>query len=229
MFKVKVFTIFPEAFPGTLGLSLPLRAMQDGLFSLEVIDIKNFGIGKHKKVDEYPFGGGAGMLMRADVLGEAIESEMQRESEPPLIILTSARGKTFDQKTAFELSEIKNKTLYIICGRFEGVDERFMQYYKALELNLGKFVLFGGEAAAMCIVEAVVRLLPDVLGNHETTKEESYAVGTEFENLMEYPQYTLPRVWHGISVPEVLLSGNHAKIKEWKLEEAKKITNKNKV
>jgi tRNA (guanine37-N1)-methyltransferase len=223
MLKVKVFTIFPDAFPSVLGLSIPKRAMDEGFWSLKVIDIKNFATDKHKTVDETPFGGGAGMLMKVDVLSNAIESELNGEEEKPLIILTSARGLTFNQKIASQFA-LETRTIYFICGRFEGVDERFIEHYNAIEMNLGKFVLFGGEVAVLTMLEAVIRLLPDVLGNEETKLEESYAQGTEFEDLMEYPQYTKPREWNGLEVPAVLLSGNHKKIKEWRLEEAKKIT-----
>jgi tRNA (guanine37-N1)-methyltransferase len=224
MLTVKVFTIFPEVFPGTLGISLPLKALKEGKWKLEVINIRDFAKDKHKSVDEYPYGGGSGMLMKADVLGDAIESELAKETSKPLIILTSARGKTFNQKMASDFSKLE--AIYIICGRFEGVDERFIEYYNISEINLGKFVLFGGETAAITMLEAVVRLLPEVLGNAKTTDEESYAIGTEFEDLMEYPQYTAPREWKGLEVPEVLVSGDHAKIKKWRLLKAKEITEK---
>lgn len=233
MLKVKVFTIFPQLFPGTLGTSVSNRALESGKWQLDVIDIRDFATDKHKSVDEYPYGGGSGMLMRADILGNAIDfhlkASLKESVESPLIILTSARGQTFTQKFAQTIASLPpGRDLYIVCGRFEGVDERFIEYYNAVEINLGKFVLFGGEVAAMAMLEAIVRLLPGVLGNLETVFEESYAVGTEFEDLMEYPQYTMPRVWKGLSVPDVLLSGNHAKIKQWKLEMAKNVTNTNK-
>ena len=225
MLKIKVFTIFPEAFPSVLGLSICGRALEEGKWNLKVIDIKNFAPDKHKTVDETPFGGGAGMLMKADVLSNAIESELKLEAELPIMILTSARGICFNQKIANHLS-IQTKTIYFICGRFEGVDQRFIDFYNIIEMNLGKFVLFGGEVAVMTMLEAVIRLLPEVLGNEETTKEESYAIDTEFEDLMEYPQYTKPREWKGLEVPSILLSGHHKNIYEWRLEEAKKITAK---
>ena len=225
MLKVKVFTIFPEAFPGILGISIPKRAMDEGIWSLKVIDIRNFAKDKHKTVDDTPFGGGAGMLMRVDILSNAIESELREEKEKPIIILTSARGITFNQKIASKLS-LTTRTIYLICGRFEGVDERFIEYYNAIEMNIGKFVLFGGEVAVFSILEAIVRLLPNSLGNAETKLEESYAQGTEFENLMEYPQYTKPREWNGLAVPDILLSGHHKNIQEWRLNEAKKVTQK---
>jgi tRNA (guanine37-N1)-methyltransferase len=224
MLTVKVFTIFPEVFPGTLGISLPFKALKEGKWKLEVINIRDFPKDKHKSVDEYPYGGGSGMLMKADVLGDAIESELTKETSKPLIILTSARGRTFNQKMASDFSKLE--VIYIICGRFEGVDERFIEYYNISEINLGKFVLFGGETAAITMLEAVLRLLPEVLGNAKTTDEESYAIGTEFEDLMEYPQYTAPREWKGLEVPEVLVSGDHAKIKKWRLLKAKEITEK---
>lgn len=225
MLKVKIFTIFPQAFPGVLGLSICGRALEEKKWSLKVIDIKNFAYDKHKTVDETPFGGGAGMLMKPDVLGNAIESELKTETEPPLIILTSARGECFNQNIANKLSLI-TQTIYIICGRFEGVDQRFIDFYNITEINLGKFVLFGGEVAAMTMLEAIIRLLPNVLGNAETIKEESYSIGTEFENLMEYPQYTKPKIWNNIEVPKILFSGHHQNIKNWRLEKAEEITKK---
>ena len=224
MLKVKVFTIFPEAFPGTLGLSIPKRALTEQKWELKVIDIKNFAEDKHKSVDDYPFGGGAGMLMKVDVLAKALESELAQEAAKPLIILTSARGFTFNQEIAHELAKLE--TIYIICGRFEGVDERFITHFHALELNLGKFVLFGGEVAAMAMLEATLRLLPEILGNDDTKLEESYAINTEFAELMEYPQYTKPKEWKGLEVPEILTSGNHQKIKEWRYKKAVEVTTK---
>jgi tRNA (guanine37-N1)-methyltransferase len=228
MLKVIVFTLFPETFPGTLGVSVPGRALKDGKWSLQVINIKDYTLDKHKTADEYPFGGGSGMLLKVDVLGRAVDDLLSKEKERPLIILTSARGETFSQKIASEFSQASalNKSIFIICGRFEGVDERFIEYYGAQEINIGKFVLFGGEVAAMAILEAVVRLLEGVVGSCETHKEESYALGGEFEELMEYPQYTAPRSWNGMEVPEILFSGHHSKIKEWRLKKAKEITAK---
>jgi tRNA (guanine37-N1)-methyltransferase len=224
MLQFKVFSIFPQAFPGVLGISLCGKAFLEEKWNLKTIDIKNFATDKHKTVDDAPFGGGAGMLMRADVLGKAIESELKLEGEPPIILLTSARGRLFNQKFASQLSKSSN-SIYIICGRFEGVDQRFVDFYKATEVSLGPFVLFGGEVAAMAIVESAVRLLPGVVGNEQTTREESFSVGTEFEDLVEYPQYTKPREWNGLCVPEVLLSGDHKKIANWRLEQAQKATN----
>jgi tRNA (guanine37-N1)-methyltransferase len=225
MLQVKIFTIFPDAFPGVLGFSICGRALEQKKWNLKTINIKDFAKDKHKTVDDTPFGGGAGMLMKADVLSDAIESELKAETSSPIIILTSARGSRFNQKIASKLSSI-NKTIYIICGRFEGVDQRFIDFYQINEVNLGNFVLFGGEVAAMAMLEAIIRLIPDILGNSETTKEESYAVGTEFENLMEYPQYTKPKTWNNLEVPEILFSGHHKNIAKWRMEEAKKITKK---
>lgn len=228
MISFKVFTIFPQLFPATLGVSVPLRALKNNLFKLEVIDINNFALDKHKTVDDYTFGGGAGMLMKPDVLSLALESELVKEKVKPFIILTSARGFTFDQKIATSLSTLGdiNKPIYIICGRFEGVDERLIEYYNITEITLGKFVLFGGEVACLAIMEAIIRMIPNVLGNEETKLEESYAPLTEFEELMEYPQYTKPKVWKGLEVPEVLTSGHHKEIKKWRLEKAKEVTSK---
>lgn len=228
MICFKIFTLFPNIFPSTLGVSVPARALKNNLVKLEIINISDFATDKYKTVDEYPFGGGAGMLMKPDVLSAAIESELKKETEKPLIILTSARGFTLNQKIARDISYLYNtaRSIYIICGRFEGVDERLIEYYNMVEINLGKFVLFGGEVAALAIIESIIRMIPNVLGNEETHNEESYSIETEFENLMEYPQYTKPKAWNEMEVPEVLVSGNHKKIKEWRLAKAKEITRK---
>lgn len=224
MLKVKIFTLFPETFPGTLGISIPAKALKEKKWDLTVVDIKKFGIGKRCSVDDYPFGGGSGMLIRADVLGNALESELSTETLKPVIILTSARGHIFSQEMAIKFSAVE--CVYIICGRFEGIDERFIEYYNALEVSLGKFVLFGGEVAAMTILEASIRVIDGVLGCKQTLEEESYTPGSPLAQLMEYPQYTNPRIWKGIEVPAVILSGNHASIKKWRLEKAGEITAK---
>lgn len=225
----KIFTIFPNLFPGTLGVSVSAKSLANSIWNLHVIDIRDFAIDNYKSVDDYPFGGGAGMLMKPDVLGRAIESELKTEINPPLILATSARGFTFDQKIATSMNKIltlQNRSIYIICGRFEGIDERLLEHYGVIEINLGKFVVFGGEAAAMLMIESVVRLISGICGNSGTILEESYAQNTEYENLMEHAQYTHPRIWNERSVPETLTSGHHANIAKFNLNCAKEITKK---
>lgn len=211
--KVKVLTIFPEIFPGFLGYSLTGRAMEQNIWSLEAINIRDFAFDKHGSVDDTPCGGGAGMIMRPDVLGAALNSVY----EGGRLIYMSPRGKPLTQAKVKELS--REDKLTIICGRFEGIDQRIIDAYQIEEISIGDYVLTGGEQAAQIMLDAVIRLLPGVLGNAESTRDES------FENeLLEHPQYTRPVVWEGKSVPEVLLSGHHKNIAAWQLEEAIKIT-----
>lgn len=211
--KVKVLTIFPEIFPGFLGYSLTGRAMEQNIWSLETVNIRDFAFDKHGSVDDTPCGGGAGMIMRPDVLGAALNSVY----DGGRLIYMSPRGKPLTQAKVKDLS--KEDKLTIICGRFEGIDQRIIDAYQVEEISIGDYVLTGGEQAAQIMLDAVIRLLPGVLGNAESTRDES------FENeLLEHPQYTRPVVWEGKSVPEVLLSGHHKNIAAWQLEEAIKIT-----
>ncbi len=211
--KVKVLTIFPEIFPGFLGYSLTGRALEQKIWSLEAVNIRDFAFDKHGSVDDTPCGGGAGMIMRPDVLGAALNSVY----DGGRLIYMSPRGKPLSQAKVKELS--KEDKLTIICGRFEGIDQRIIDAYEVEEISIGDYVLTGGEQAAQIMLDAVIRLLPGVLGNAESTRDES------FENeLLEHPQYTRPVVWEGRSVPEVLLSGHHKNIAAWQLEEAIKTT-----
>lgn len=211
--KVTVFTIFPEVFPGFLGYSLTGKALEKGLWSLNTVNIRDYAFDKHGSVDDTPCGGGAGMIMRPDVLGEAIEHNHKKGK----IIYMSPKGKPFTQKMAHELSREEN--LSIICGRFEGIDERIIEEYEVEEISIGDYVLTGGEQAAMIMLDAVVRLIDGVLGNSDSIQNES------FENLLlEYPQYTRPIEWKGRVVPEILLSGHHENIAKWQSEQALKIT-----
>ena len=216
----KVITLFPEAFPGTLGLSLTGKALQEGLWALETIDLRPFGEGKHRNVDDNPSGGGAGMVLRADVVARALDQAAvgtpQDRARWPVIYL-SPRGKPFDQATARRLSETDGVTL--LCGRFEGVDQRVLDHYGIEEISLGDFVLTGGEIAAQALIDATVRLIPRVLGNQASTEEESFSDG-----LLEHPQYTRPTVWEGRAIPEMLLSGHHAKIADWRRVMAERLT-----
>ncbi|MCE3254934.1 MAG: trmD [Rickettsiaceae bacterium] len=223
--RVKIFTIFPEIFPGVLGMSIIGDALKEGIWELEVIDIRNFGIGARKTVDDTIFGGGSGMLMRADVLGAAIEANI-KDFSATKIIYPSPRGQVFNQKTAIELGQIKE--LAIICGRYEGVDERVIEEYKIEEISIGDYVLSGGELPTMVMLDAVIRNLPGVLGDDLSLKEESFGsgAGSAFEKLLEYPHYTKPQIWKDRKVPEILLSGHHKNIDEWRIKEAIAITKK---
>ena len=210
--RAKVVTLFPEAFPGVLGLSLTGKAMTERLWSLETIDLRPFGIGKHRNVDDTPAGGGAGMVLRADVVAAALDTAAagtpaDREKWP--VIFMSPRGKPFTQADARRFAAAEGMT--ILCGRFEGVDERVLEHYAIEEVSIGDFVLTGGELAAQVILDAIVRLRPGVLGNAESAVEESHSNG-----LLEHPQYTRPAEWEGRAIPEVLTSGNHKKIAEWR-------------
>ncbi len=216
----KVITLFPEAFPGTLGLSLTGKALDFGLWRLEAIDLRPFGIGKHLNVDDTPAGGGAGMVLRPDVvdaaLSAAAEGTPQNRARWPVIYL-SPRGKPFDQATARRLADCDGITL--LCGRFEGVDQRVLDHHGVEEISLGDFVLTGGEIAATALIDATVRLIPRVLGNQVSTEEESFS-----EGLLEFPQYTRPTDWQGRAIPEVLQSGHHAKIATWRKAMAERLT-----
>ena len=216
----KIITLFPEAFPGTLGLSLTGKALDLGLWALETIDLRPFGLGKHRNVDDTPAGGGAGMVLRADVVAAALD-QAQRGAPAdrgrwPIVFLTP-RGAPFTQARAQAWAEADGLTL--LCGRFEGVDQRVIDAYGIEEVSLGDFVMTGGEIAAQAMIDATVRLIPGVLGNHASTVEESFSDG-----LLEHPQFTKPPVWEGREVPPVLLSGNHAEIAKWRREQAQSLT-----
>lgn len=209
VWTAQIITLFPDAFPGVLGQSLTGKALQEGLWQLQTYDLRTHGIGKHRNVDDTPAGGGAGMVLRADVLASAIaEARAGTKGVAPLVYL-SPRGRRFDQATARNWARMDGVTM--LCGRFEGVDERVLQHFGIEEVSLGDFVLTGGEIAAQAMIDATVRLLPGVLGNAESAVEESFSSG-----LLEHPQYTKPATWEGHDIPEVLLSGNHAKIAAWR-------------
>lgn len=218
--RAKIITLFPNAFPGVLDESLIGKALQEGLWALETIDLRMFGRGKHRDVDDTPAGGGAGMVLRPDVVGDAI-SFAQRDAAParadwPVVYL-SPRGKPFDQAMAKRFSQTKGLTL--LCGRFEGVDQRVLDAFEVEEVSLGDFVLTGGEIAAQALIDATVRLIPRVLGNAESAVDESFSHG-----LLEHPQYTRPTDWQGRKIPDVLLSGHHAKIADWRTEQSEALT-----
>lgn len=209
-----ILTIFPEMFPGPLGQSLAGRALADGLWDMRTTDIRDFAADKHRTVDDSPFGGGPGMVMRADVLDAALESVS--DAPGPVLYLTP-RGGTFDQGRAAALAEGPGVT--VLCGRFEGIDERVIEARGFEEVSIGDFVLSGGELAALTMIDACVRLLPGVIGDENSLVEESFAQG-----LLEYPHYTRPAEWCGRAVPDVLLSGHHEKIRAWRLAQAERIT-----
>ncbi|TAN62522.1 MAG: tRNA (guanosine(37)-N1)-methyltransferase TrmD [Magnetospirillum sp.] len=211
--RATMLTIFPEMFPGPLGLSLAGRALEDGIWSITAVDIRGFATDKHRNVDDSPFGGGAGMVMRPDVLDAAIRGA---EGPGPLVYMTP-RGRKLDQALVRELAA--GPGVKVLCGRFEGVDQRVLEAHQALEVSAGDFVLSGGEPAALLMLDAIVRLLPGVIGKQESLAEESFEWG-----LLEYPHYTRPQVWQGRSVPEVLLSGHHEKISTWRRRQAEDIT-----
>lgn len=214
---VRVLTLFPEMFPGPLGISLAGRALENGLWSLETVDIRAFARDKHRSVDDAPFGGGPGMVMRPDVLDAAIAADADPERGRGRVIYLSPRGRLLTQDLVRELATERLVTL--LCGRYEGVDERVLEKNAIEEVSIGDYVLSGGEPAALVLIDAVVRLLPGVMGNEETAGEESFERG-----LLEYPHYTRPALWEGRAVPETLLSGHHAKVSAWRLAEAERIT-----
>ena len=214
MWNATVLSLFPEMFPGTLAFSIAGKALVNNLWSLNTINIRDFSNDKNGKVDDVPFGGGHGMVLKPEVLDRALKSVVNHNG--PRIYL-SPRGRKFDHSFAKDLS--KEKGVVFICGRYEGVDERFLTHNDIQEVSVGDYVLSGGEIGAQLIMDATIRLLPNVIGNSQGLVEESFE-----GNLLEYPLYTQPRVWNGIEVPEVLLSGDHKKIEIWKIKMSEKIT-----
>jgi len=220
-YSLTFLTLFPAMFPGTLGFSLPGKALEEGLWNFTALDMRDFATDKHRCVDDTPYGGGAGMVMKPDVVGAAIEAAQAKTPGARLIHLTP-RGTPLTQRLATELA--KEAGLILLCGRFEGVDERVYQHYQPLEVSLGDFVLFGGEVAAMALAESVLRHIPQMVGNDETLAEESFSLGKERALLLEYPHYTKPPFWKGLGIPEVLVSGHHERIAQWRQEEAQRVT-----
>lgn len=214
--RARVLTIFPDMFPGPLGVSLLGTALDRRVWSLDAVDIRSFAEDKHASVDDIPYGGGPGMVMRPDVVGRAIESATSADPDLPLVYMTP-RGARLDQAEVRVLAD--GSGLIALCGRFEGVDQRVMDAYPGREVSLGDFVLSGGELAAMTLLDACVRLLPGVLGASESLDEESFESG-----LLEYPQYTRPRSWRGLDVPDILLSGHHENVRAWRHAQAEEIT-----
>ena len=214
MWTARIFTLYPELFPGPLGNGLCKKAIEKKLWSLEIINIRNYATDKHKTVDDTPFGGGSGMVMRADVIANSLDKNIADKDEP--IIYLSPKGKKFDQTYA---KKIMNKNVNIICGHFEGVDQRLLETRNIEEVSIGDFVLSGGEIGAFVVIDTIVRLIPGVLGNSDSLTEETFE-----KDLLEYPQYTKPQKWEEKEVPEVLLKGDHKKIKDWRLAQSEDIT-----
>ena len=216
VFRADVLTLFPEMFPGALGLSLAGEALKQCIWSLAAHDIRDHGLGKHREVDDTPAGGGAGMVIRADVLAASIDSVVDAKDTRPRLLM-SPRGKPLTQDMVREFA--RGDGVVIICGRFEGVDERVIEGRNLTEVSIGDYILSGGEPAALVLLDAIVRLLPGVMGKVASGEEESFENG-----LLEYPHYTRPREWEGRSIPEILLSGDHKKIAEWRRSESERIT-----
>ena len=214
-FKVSVLTLFPEVFPGPLGVSLIGNALKNKIWELNLIDIRNFAKDKHRSVDDTPYGGGAGMVMRPDVIDSALRSIPNFKGRR---ICLTPRGRRLNQTKVKKLS--KEEGLVLLCGRYEGIDQRVIDYYEFDEISIGDYVVTGGETAAIVLLESIIRLLPDVLGGKETLNEESFSDNS----LIEYPQYTKPRDWNDINVPDVLISGDHGKIKDWRNKQRVEIT-----
>ena len=214
MFEVRVFTLYPEVFPGFLDKGLYGKALSKKIWNLKIFNIRDFAEDKHKTVDDTTFGGGSGMLLKPDVLARSIDKSINSGEK---IFYLSPKGKKFDQKFAKEIS--KKNFVNLICGHFEGVDERILNTRNIEELSIGDYILSGGESAAFVVIDSILRLLPGVIGNEISKNEESFENG-----LLEYPQYTKPKIWEEKSVPEVLLSGDHAKIKDWRLSQSEAIT-----
>jgi len=214
MWKVRIFTLYPELFPGPLGVGLCKKALEKKLWSLEVINIRDYSTDKHKTVDDAPCGGGSGMLMKADVIANSLDKNILNKNEP--IIYLSPKGKIFNQNYA---KKIMDKNINIICGHFEGVDQRLLETRNIEEVSVGDYLLSGGEVGALVVIDTIVRLIPGVVGNPNSLTEETFE-----RNLLEYPQYTKPQKWEKKNVPDVLLSGDHAKIKDWRLTQSEDIT-----
>ena len=214
MWQAQVFTLYPDIFPGPLSKGLYGKALSKNLWNLKVVNIRDFAKDKHKTVDDTPYGGGSGMLLKADVLANSLD---QNQNEGERVLYLSPKGKRFDQDYAKKLAS--EKSLSIICGHFEGVDERVLATRNIEEVSIGDYVLSGGESAAYVVIDSILRLLPGVLGNDNSKIDESFENG-----LLEYPQYTKPQIWEEKAVPEVLLSGDHSKIKDWRLSQSEAIT-----
>ena len=214
MFQVKIFTLYPDFFPGILSKGIYGRAIEKSLWNLDVINIRDYAKDKHKTVDDTPYGGGEGMVLKPDVVAKALDQNLMKNEK---IVYLTPKGKTFDQNKAKKF--LNDKKINILCGHFEGIDQRVIESRGIEEISIGDYILSGGETAAYVILDSILRLLPGVLGNENSYKDESFENG-----LLEYPQYTKPQIWEKTPVPEVLLSGDHSKIKDWRLSQSEAIT-----
>ena len=214
MFQVKIFTLYPDFFPGILSKGIYGRAIEKSLWNLDVINIRDYANDKHKTVDDTPYGGGEGMVLKPDVVAKALDQNLKKNEK---IIYLTPKGKTFDQNKAKKF--LNEKKINILCGHFEGIDQRVIESRGIEEISIGDYILSGGETAAYVILDSILRLVPGVLGNENSYKDESFENG-----LLEYPQYTKPQIWEKTPVPEVLLSGDHSKIKDWRLSQSEAIT-----
>ena len=214
MFQVKIFTLYPDFFPGILSKGIYGRAIEKSLWNLNVINIRDYAKDKHKTVDDTPYGGGEGMVLKPDVVAKALDQNLKKNEK---IIYLTPKGKTFDQNKAKKF--LNEKKINILCGHFEGIDQRVIESRGIEEISIGDYILSGGETAAYVILDSILRLVPGVLGNENSYKDESFENG-----LLEYPQYTKPQIWEKTPVPEVLLSGDHSKIKDWRLSQSEAIT-----
>ena len=214
MFKAKIFTLYPEYFPGPFNIGICKKAFEKKLWDLKLINIRDYADDKHKTVDDTPYGGGVGMLMRPDVVAKSLDANLE---EKETIYYLTPKGKIFNQNIARDI--VKKNKVNILCGHFEGVDQRVLDSRNVEEISIGDFILSGGEMASFVVLDTVLRLVPGVLGNLNSTKDESFENG-----LLEYPQYTKPQIWEKLSVPDILLSGDHNKIKSWRLSQSEAIT-----
>lgn len=218
--KFKVISLFPELFPGPLNISIIGKALNEGVWGLDVINLRDFASDKHNNVDDSPYGGGSGMVLKPDTVSKALESIINQEKRQ--IIYFSPRGKLLKQSDIYNY--VKERELILLCGRFEGIDQRVIDKYNIQEVSIGDYVLAGGELAAMVFMESCIRTLPGVISKDDVNIEESFGIKFPYANLLEYPHYTKPAIWQGLHVPEILLSGNHKKINEWRLEMAEEVT-----
>ena len=214
MFQVKIFTLYPDFFPGILNKGIYGRAIEKSLWNLDVINIRDYAKDKHKTVDDTPYGGGEGMVLKPDIVAKALDQNLKKNEK---VIYLTPKGKTFDQNKAKKF--LNEKKINILCGHFEGIDQRVIESRGIEEISIGDYILSGGETAAYVILDSILRLVPGVLGNENSYKDESFENG-----LLEYPQYTKPQIWEKTPVPEVLLSGDHSKIKDWRLSQSEAIT-----
>ena len=214
MFQVKIFTLYPDFFPGILSKGIYGRAIEKSLWNLDVINIRDYAKDKHKTVDDTPYGGGEGMVLKPDVVAKALDQNLKKNEK---VIYLTPKGKKFDQNKAKKF--LNDKKINIVCGHFEGIDQRVIESRGIEEISIGDYILSGGETAAYVILDSILRLVPGVLGNENSYKDESFENG-----LLEYPQYTKPQIWEKTPVPEVLLSGDHSKIKDWRLSQSEAIT-----